>query len=123
MDCDLTGPSHHDPSYPPPNIGLTLCRYVQLPINAQMREAWERSWQKVDVEGSAQNKTFMEAAARLGVGVFASAPLLEGKLLQDSQLKVSCSPACCLALVGAKVASRCIAALWPCNVPQAWAAD
>ncbi|KAK9917236.1 hypothetical protein WJX75_002180 [Coccomyxa subellipsoidea] len=62
-------------------------RYVQLPINAQMREAWERSWQKVDVEGSAQNKTFMEAAARLGVGVFASAPLLEGKLLQDSQLK------------------------------------
>lgn len=63
----------------------------------------------MDVEGSALNKTFMEAAARLGVGVFASAPLQEGKLLQDSHLKVSRSPACCLALVGAKVASRCIA--------------
>ncbi len=30
----------------------------------------------------------MEAAARLGVGVFASAPLLEGQLLQDSDLQV-----------------------------------
>ncbi len=64
-------------------------RYVQLPINARMREAWEQEWQAVDVDGKTQKKTFMAAAARLGVGVFASAPLLEGELLKDEALRVS----------------------------------
>ncbi len=68
---------------------------MQLPINARLREAWEQRWQAVEVEGTAQNKTFMEAAARLGVGVFASAPLQEGQLLQDSQLRVRAEPAWC----------------------------
>lgn len=63
-------------------------RYVQLPINARMREAWEQEWQAVEVDGETQKKTFMEAAARLGVGVFASAPLLEGELLKDEALRV-----------------------------------
>ncbi|CAL8464817.1 g4352 [Coccomyxa elongata] len=63
-------------------------RYVQLPINARMREAWEQEWQAVEVDGQTQKKTFMEAAARLGVGVFASAPLLEGELLKDEALRV-----------------------------------
>lgn len=65
-----------------------LCRYVQLPINARMREAWEDRWQTVDVDGVATPKTLMEAAARLGVGVFASAPLQEGSLLKDTALQV-----------------------------------
>lgn len=65
-----------------------LRRYVQLPINARMREAWEARWQTVDVDGVATQKTFMEAAARLGVGVFASAPLQEGSLLKDAALQV-----------------------------------
>lgn len=65
-------------------------RYVQLPINARMREAWEQRWQTVEFQERTgpQKRTFMEAAARLGVGVFASAPLLEGQLLQDSDLQV-----------------------------------
>ena len=54
-----------------------------------MREAWEQEWQAVDVDGKTQKKTFMAAAARLGVGVFGSAPLLEGELLKDEALRVS----------------------------------
>ena len=34
--------------------------------------------------------SLMEAAARLGVGVFASGPLQEGQLLGDRQLRVCC---------------------------------
>lgn len=66
-----------------------LCRYVQLPINVAMREAWVQKWQTVELEeGGSRNMTFVEAAARLGVGVFASGPLLEGTLLKDAALKV-----------------------------------
>ncbi len=63
---------------------------MQLPINAGMREAWEERWQSVEADGGgAKQVSFMEAAARLGVGVFASGPLLEGALLQDDTLMVS----------------------------------
>ena len=66
------------------------CRYVQLPINAAMTEAWEQSFQTVKVDGAVHKLTFMQAAARLGVGVFASASLREGALLQDTALEVCC---------------------------------
>ena len=75
------------------------CRYVQLPINAVMREAWEEKWQTVELEGVTKQLSFMEAAARLGVGVFASGPLLEGTLLKDATLQVnplSCHSSSCL---------------------------
>ena len=69
-------------------IIVCLRRYVQLPINAGMREAWEQHYQVIDVNGTAKRLTFMQAAARLGVGVFASAALREGALLQDTSLEV-----------------------------------
>jgi hypothetical protein len=56
-----------------------------------MREAWEPKWQTVDADGAAVQKTFVEAAARLGVGIVASAPLQEGILLQDADLQVAAS--------------------------------
>ena len=55
-----------------------------------MTEAWEQSFQTVKVDGAVQKLTFMQAAARLGVGVFASASLREGALLQDTALEVRC---------------------------------
>lgn len=61
---------------------------MQLPINAAMREAWEEKWQTVELDGETKQLSFMEAAARLGVGVFASGPLLEGTLLKDAALQV-----------------------------------
>ena len=70
-----------------------ICRYVQLPINAGMTEAWEQRWQTVKFEDTVRQLTFMQAAARLGVGVFASAALKEGALLLDSVLEVI-TPAC-----------------------------
>lgn len=63
-------------------------RYVQLPINAGMREAWEEPWQMVELDGGRDQLCLMAAAARLGVGVFASGPLLEGTLLKDDALMV-----------------------------------
>ncbi len=68
------------------------CRYVQLPINAAMREAWEEKWQSVELDGETKQLSFMEAAARLGIGVFASGPLLEGSLLKDAVLQVRYPP-------------------------------
>ena len=65
------------------------CRYVQLPINPGMTEAWEQRWQTVKTEDSVRQLTFMQAAARLGVGAFASAALKEGTLLLDSVLEVN----------------------------------
>ena len=53
-----------------------------------MRESWEQRYQVVEVDGTAKQLTFMQAAARLGVGVFASAALREGALLQDTSLEV-----------------------------------
>lgn len=67
---------------------LCMCRYVQLPINAGMTEAWEQRYQVVEVDGTAKPLTFMQAAAQMGVGVFASAALREGALLQDTSLEV-----------------------------------
>ena len=71
-------------------VTMSICmyRYVQLPINAGMTEAWEHRYQVVEVDGTAKQLTFMQAAAQLGVGVFASAALREGALLQDTSLEV-----------------------------------
>ena len=68
-------------------------RYIQLPVNLGMPEAWQGSghtWPSVG-EGAPGNGSILEAAAHLGVGVFASAPLQEGQLLQDTSLRVSVS--------------------------------
>lgn len=63
-----------------------LCRYIQLPVNAGMLEAVTGSWQPLELGRSV---TLLEAAAELGVGVFASGPLGEGSLLGDPGLAVS----------------------------------
>lgn len=69
-------------------------RYVQLPINAGMREGWEQPWQAIRPEGQPAGAAAslklpaVEAAARLGLGVFASGPLGEGSLLEDKKLLV-----------------------------------
>ncbi len=77
-----------------------LCRYIQLPINAGMREAWEPSWQSVRPAGAPPSDAaslklpVTAAAAQLGLGVFASGSLGEGSLLRDRQLLVcACSGA------------------------------
>ncbi|KAK9821777.1 hypothetical protein WJX81_000061 [Elliptochloris bilobata] len=62
-------------------------RYVQLPVSAAMPEAWQGAWQKVGAGSDAQWLTLLKAAARLGVNVFASAPLAEGSLLRNETLK------------------------------------
>ena len=80
------------------SFGHPICRYVQLPINAGMTEAWEQRWQTVKTEDTVRQLSFMQAAARLGVGVFASAALQEGSLLQDSALEVI-APACWLGMM------------------------
>ncbi len=53
-------------------------RFVQLPFNPAMPEAAVLPNQKIGEE----LLTFFEAAKRLGIGVFTSAPLLEGELLR-----------------------------------------
>jgi hypothetical protein len=69
------------------NQGIsTICRYIQLPINLGMPEAWSESYQTVDgrTDGRAtENVSLLRAAGRLGVGVFASGPLAEGKAMAD----------------------------------------
>ena len=71
---------------------LVACRYIQLPINVQMPEAWQQPWQLVPVPGESDEIVpLMEAAARQQVGVFGSGPLQEGSLLQASALLVSTS--------------------------------
>ncbi len=52
--------------------------YIQLPFNLGMPEALTERYQKL----SGQNISILEAAARLGVGVFTSVPLLQGQLLR-----------------------------------------
>ena len=55
-----------------------------------MPEAWKDAWQLLpEVDGQEQMGTLLEAAGRLGVGVFASGPLQEGKLLDDVGVLVS----------------------------------
>lgn len=54
--------------------------FVQLPINMAMDEALREKNQRL----GGKSMTFMEAARRLGVGVFSSVPLLQGQLLRSS---------------------------------------
>ena len=63
-------------------------RYIQLPINAGMLEAAQRPWQPVTSGDETRQYTVLQAAAELGVGVFASGPLGEGRLLTDSGVLV-----------------------------------
>jgi aryl-alcohol dehydrogenase-like predicted oxidoreductase len=55
-------------------------RFVQLPFNMVMHEALTQKNQEVDGE----TVSFLEAAKRLGIGVFTSVPLLQGRLLNDA---------------------------------------
>ena len=70
-----------------------------------MLEAWKDAWQAMPTqtlhddgsvdEGAAEGPgmgSLMDAAARLGVGVFASGPLQEGQLVGDRQLQVMIFP-------------------------------
>ncbi|MFX0092348.1 MAG: aldo/keto reductase [Candidatus Hodarchaeota archaeon] len=51
-------------------------RFIQLPINLAMPEAFTEKWQTVN----RMNVTLLEAASQLGIRAFASAPLLQTKL-------------------------------------------
>ncbi len=98
-----------------------LRRYVQLPINAGMREAWEPSWQSVRPAGAPPsdaatlNLPVSAAAAQLGLGVFASGPLGEGSLLKDRQLLVcACSTTHCNPVPAQDLQGMCCACrVWP----------
>ena len=54
-------------------------KFIQLPYNLAYSEALLLRNQSV---GSEKNLTILEAASRLGVGVFTSIPLFQGRLLQ-----------------------------------------
>jgi aryl-alcohol dehydrogenase-like predicted oxidoreductase len=54
-------------------------RFIQLPYNLAYSEALLLRNQSV---GSERNLTILEAAGKLGIGVFASIPLFQGRLLQ-----------------------------------------
>lgn len=74
-------------------VSLCVHRYVQLPINVAMREAWREPWQLLEQHGQPpdsdpQMLPLTAVAARLGVGVFASGPLSEAGVLRDSGLMV-----------------------------------
>ena len=68
------------------------CRFIQLPVNLGMPEAWQgggHSWPDLASQtGQPGNGSVLQAAARLGVGVFGSAPLQEGQLLGNAKLVV-----------------------------------
>ena len=53
-------------------------KFVQLPINTGMLEAYDQLWQ--DVNGS--QVSFLTAAQKLGVKVFSSVPLMQTQLFQ-----------------------------------------
>jgi len=53
-------------------------RFIQLPYNLAYSEALLLKNQKV---GAETNLTVLEAAAKLGIGVFTSIPLFQGRLL------------------------------------------
>jgi aryl-alcohol dehydrogenase-like predicted oxidoreductase len=57
-------------------------RFVQLPFNMAMNEAMTAKNQEVDGE----TVSFLEAAKKLGIGVFTSVPLLQGRLLDNNVL-------------------------------------
>ncbi len=76
-------------------------RYVQLPVNAAMPEAWKEAWQQMPNQAQPGEDrqdettshtpamdTLINVAARLGVGVFSSGPLQEGELLGNRHLQV-----------------------------------
>jgi len=56
-------------------------RAVQLPFNLAMPEAFSRANQTTNPEASGLPVSFLEAAQRLGVTVFASAAILQGQIL------------------------------------------
>jgi hypothetical protein len=58
-----------------------------------MRQGWQELWQPFEQQGQPtssepQMLPLTAVAARLGIGVFASGPLSEAGLLQDSSLMV-----------------------------------
>ncbi len=57
-------------------------RFVQLPLNLAMPEALTLKNQQVNGE----NLTFLEAAEKLNIGVFASAPMLQGQLATNPRV-------------------------------------
>jgi aryl-alcohol dehydrogenase-like predicted oxidoreductase len=58
-------------------------RFVQLPFNMAMSEALTEQNQEVDGE----TVSFLDAAKKLGIGVFTSIPLLQGRLLNNTMPK------------------------------------
>ncbi|KAG2500333.1 hypothetical protein HYH03_001909 [Edaphochlamys debaryana] len=54
---------------------------IQLPVNADMVEAWSEPWQSVNNE----SMTLLQAAEKLGVKVFTSGPLGEGDLVSQAK--------------------------------------
>lgn len=56
-----------------------------------MLEAVDKPWQTLRSGSETKSVTLLEAAAQLGVGVFASGPLGEGSLLSNENLTVSFS--------------------------------
>jgi aryl-alcohol dehydrogenase-like predicted oxidoreductase len=54
-------------------------KFIQLPYNLSYSEALLLKSQSV---GSENNLTILDAAAKLGIGVFTSVPLFQGRLLQ-----------------------------------------
>lgn len=60
---------------------LTLACASHLQVSAAMPEAWKEAWQtatpSIPGQAAAAPVTLMKAAQQLGVGVFASGPLLE----------------------------------------------
>ncbi len=54
-------------------------RFIQLPYNLAYSEALTLRSQSV---GSVKNLTILEAAGKLGIGVFTSIPLFQGRLMQ-----------------------------------------
>ncbi len=56
-------------------------RAVQLPFNLAMPEAFTRGNQTLNPDASGGRVSFLEAAERLGITVFASAAVLQGQIL------------------------------------------
>lgn len=61
-------------------------QYIQLPINAAMPEAWKDRIQALS-ESDSRLQSTMAVARALGIGVFASGPLMEGELPGSSSAK------------------------------------
>ena len=61
-------------------------RFIQLPFNMYYDQALLRKNQRVGGPGS-EPVSVLEAAARLGLGVFTSVPMMQGRLLQPGVLR------------------------------------